>query len=61
MKDTLYHIYVNNKCIKAALNECDFKREMQHIKAFLELTHLDEDAKLEYVQCEAPGYTEASY
>ena len=61
MIDTLYHIYVNDKCVKAALNESEFKREMQHIEAFLELTHLDKSAKLDYVECEAPTYTDASY
>jgi len=62
MTDTLYHIYVNNKCIKACLDESDFKREMQHIEAFLELTHLDKSAKLDYVRCEpTPEMADASY
>ena len=61
MTDTLYHIYVNDKCVKACLDEPDFKREMQHIRAFLELTHLDKSAKLDYVRCEAPTYTDASF
>ena len=61
MTDALYHIYVNNRCVKAALTEDDFKREMQHIEAFLELTHLDKNAKLHYVKCEIPSYTDASY
>ncbi len=52
--ESLYHIYVNNKCVKAALNESEFKREMQYIQAFLELTHLDNSAKLEYVKCDPP-------
>ena len=52
MSDTIYHIYVNDQCVHAALGEDDFKREMTHIKAFLELTHLDNSAKLEYVRCE---------
>ena len=61
MIDTLYHIYVNDKCVKAALNESEFKREMQHLRGFLELTNLDKSAKLDYVRCEAPTYTDASY
>ena len=61
MIDTLYHIYVNDKCVKAALNESEFKREMQHLQGFLELTNLDKSAKLDYVRCEPPTYTEASY
>ena len=47
--EAIFHIYVNNKCVKASLNEEDFKREMSHIQAFLELTHLDQSAKVEYV------------
>ena len=62
MTDTLYHIYVNDKCVKASLNEEDFKREMQYIEAFLELTHLDKSAKLDYVQCDPPSdMVDASY
>lgn len=61
MIDAIYHIYVNNQCVHAALDEDDFKREMTHIRAFLELTHLDKSAKLDYVRCDAPQYTEASY
>ena len=61
MIDTLYHIYVNDTCVSAALTETEFKREMIHLQGFLELTNLDKSAKLEYVQCEPPTYTEASY
>lgn len=61
--EALYHIYVNDKCVKNSLNEEDFKKEMQHIRAFLELTHLDKDATLDYVRCEPPALTlvEGSY
>jgi len=53
--DTLYHIYVNNICVKNNLEEVDFKREMKHIEAFLELTNLDKSAKVDYVRCEPPN------
>ena len=58
-----YHIYVNDKCIKANLPEEDFKREMTHIRAFLELTHLDNSANVDYVRCEPPALSlaEGSY
>ena len=61
--DALYHIYVNDRCVRSSLCEEDFKREMQHIQAFLELTHLDKDATLDYVRCEPPALTlvEGSY
>ena len=52
MSETIYHIYVNDQCIYAALSEEEFTKEMTHIKAFLELTHLDNSAKLDYVRCE---------
>ena len=62
MTDTLYHIYVNDKCVKACLEESEFKREMRHIQAFLELTHLDKSAKLDYVECDVPlEMLDASY
>lgn len=53
MNETLYHIYVNNKCVSHNLIEEDFKREMQHLKGFLELTNLDKSAKIEYETCSA--------
>lgn len=59
--DTFYHIYVNNVCVKNNLDEESFKKEMSFLRGFLELTNLDKSAKLEYVKCEPPGYTEASY
>jgi hypothetical protein len=61
--DCLYHIYVNGSCIKNCLNKEDFDHEMQHIKAFLELTKLDESAKLEYevVETSRKEFSEASY
>ena len=61
MHDTLYHIYVNNKCVRASLNEDDFHTELKHIKGFLELTNLDKSAKVDYVQCDPPTYAEASF
>jgi len=56
-----YHIYVNNTCVRACLGEDEFKREWQYLKAFLELTNHRDDAILEFVECEAPNYLEASY
>ena len=44
-----------------AFNEAEFKKEMVGIKTYLELTNHTKDAKLEYVECEAPTYTDASY
>lgn len=61
MADTIYHIYVNNNCIRSCLAEAEFKREMTHLKAFLELTQLDNSATLDYVKCDAPTYTDASF
>ena len=61
MIDTLYHIYVNEQCVRSALSEEEFKREMSHIQGFLELTNLDKSATIDYVECEAPTYTDASY
>lgn len=59
--DTLYHIYVNETCVHAALGEEEFKREMSHLQGFLELTNLDKSATIDYVRCDAPTYTEASF
>lgn len=53
--EKLYHIYVNNQCVRHNLDTEQFHREMQYIKAFLELTHLEDDAKIEYVQCDPPS------
>jgi hypothetical protein len=59
--DTIYHIYMNNTCIRSCLTESEFKKEMVGIKTYLELTNHTKDATLEYVECEAPTYTDASY
>jgi len=61
MIDTIYHIYMNNTCIRACLTESEFKKEMVGIKTFLELTNHNKDATIEYVECEAPTYMEASF
>lgn len=61
MTDTLYHIYLNDTCIAAALAEDEFKDEYASIKGFLELTNLGTGAKLDYVRCEPPTYADASY
>lgn len=61
MTETLYHIYVNDQCFKACLEESEFKKEMAHLKGFLELTNLTNSATIDYVQCEPPVYTEASF
>ena len=61
MNDTIYHIYMNNTCIRSCLTKTEFTKEMVGIKTFLELTNTAKDATLEYVECEAPSYTEASF
>jgi hypothetical protein len=52
---------MNNTCIRACLTESEFKKEMVGIKTFLELTNHNKDATIEYVECEAPTYMEASF
>ena len=59
--EALYHIYVNEVCVHAALTEDEFKREYSYIEAFLGLTGLDNSATIDYVKCDAPSYLEASY
>ena len=61
MTDKIYHIYVNNTCIRACLCEADFRKEIVGIKTYLELTDQLKSATLEFVECEAPSYTEASF
>ncbi len=61
MTDPIYHIYMNNTCIRSCLTKTEFKKEMVGIKTYLELTNQAKDATLEFVECEAPSYTEASY
>lgn len=63
LTDKLYHIYVNDSCVKNCLSKEDFEHEMQYIKAFLELTKLDECAKLSYevVETSPKEFSEASY
>ena len=56
-----YHIYINNTCIRACLEEDEFKKEWQYLTAFLELTNQSKDARLEFVELEAPSYTDASF
>lgn len=50
-----YHIYVNKVCVRNNLLEDEFKREIKHIRGFLELTNLDKSAKVEYIQCDPPS------
>ena len=52
--ESLYHIYVNDKCVKHNLQESEFRKEIQFIRAFLELTDLDNDAIVDYVRCDPP-------
>ncbi len=52
--DPLYHIYVNDKCVQHNLQERDFLKEIQYIRAFLELTDLDKSAIVDYVRCDPP-------
>lgn len=51
MTESMFHIYVNNRLVANNLIEEEFKREMKHIQGFLELTNLDNSAKIEYVEC----------
>ena len=53
--DTLYHIYINNKCVANNLIETEFKKQYQHIQAYLELTNQIKSANIEYVQCDPPS------
>ena len=62
MMDTFYHIYVNGKCVSAALSQEELKTELKYIKGFLELTNLNDKATIETVACEPSLNTvEASY
>lgn len=57
-----YHIYVNEKCVKANLDEEEFNKELRHIEAFLELTNLTEQATIDYEHCECEySLAEASF
>ena len=49
--------------MKNCLTKDQFEHEMQYIKAFLELTNLDECAKLSYevVETSPKEFSEASY
>ena len=55
--DSIYHIYVNERCFRHNLSEEQFNKEYTYIKAFLELTNLMGSAKIEYEQCEIPQYS----
>ena len=55
INEDLYHIYLNDQCVRHCLSIDEFKKEMQYIEAFLQLTHLDNSARLEYVQCDPPA------
>ena len=57
----IYHIYMNDTCVRACLAEDEFKRQWQYFTAFIELTNHKDDARLEFVECEAPNYLEASF
>ena len=59
----LYHIYVNDKCVKHCLSQTEFENELKHIHAFLELTNLSECAKVthEVVETSPKEFSEASY
>jgi len=56
-----YHIYVNGKCVKANLPKEDFDKEMHQLDYFLDLTNLRSSATIEYEECAAPEYAEASF
>ena len=59
----LYHIYVNQTCVKHCLSEEEFNNELKHIEAFLELTNLSDCAKVthEVVETSPKEFSEASY
>ena len=60
--EDFYHIYVNQTCVKANLSEEEFNTEYKHLLAFLELTNLKDQAKLEYERCACEyNYAEASF
>ena len=61
--EKIYHIYVNGSCVKNCLSEEEFHNEMKHIQAFLELTNLQDCAKVTYEELETSQkeFSEASY
>lgn len=59
--DNIFHVYVNGECVKANLPREDFEKEIQYLHNFAELTGHDKDATIEYEECEAPTYAEASF
>jgi hypothetical protein len=63
MTEAFYHIYVNGKCVHAALTKENMEKELNHINYFLELTNLADKAKIETVRCEpsAVSSVEGSY
>ena len=61
--EKIYHIYVNGSCVKNCLTEEEFEHELKHINAFLELTNLQNCAKVTYEALEVSQkeFSEASY
>ena len=59
--ETIFHVYVNGECVKANLKKDEFEHELQYLHAFMELTGSEEGATIEYEECSAPQYVEASF
>ena len=60
-KETTFHVYVNGECVKANLNQEELDKELRYLHSFVELTGHENDAKIEYEECQAPPYAEASF
>jgi len=59
--ETIFHVYVNGECVKANLNHEELNRELRYLHNFVELTGHDKDATIEYEECAAPSYADASF
>ena len=59
--ETIFHVYVNGECVKANLNKDELDHELRYLHSFVELTGHDKDATIEYEECLAPPYAEASF
>jgi len=61
LNETIFHVYVNGACVKANLNKDELNHELQYLHSFVELTGLSNNAKIEFEECTAPNYAEASF
>ena len=59
--ETIFHVYVNGECVKANLKKDELDKELRYLHSFVELTGHDKDATIEYEECQAPSYAEASF